>query len=607
MGGEEKVLTGEIIGPALKDLSTAGWHEPAAPVVTAYLETPYHPVTDANQYPDLWQGRHGPRDEALKRGGSPISLNFYMHEKLDNRVNAYFQRKEERERKGKATGRSTPTRKVKTRRDVRQDFLSVKPITPHELCVCVGLLIARTIMPNREKLANHWRQDDLGAISHGIFGRFMGRQCMVVSFSCERIAADVCSCIHSSGTAIIRRSDASVTVALQSHTNVYESFEVYCGQNQYIAESGAVDMKSGPAAVVRNLRAVFGDKPHDKDMSLVVVDRFYTRQRQRRRPATATATTVTATATTSYRHTADHIITASTQSTACTTALRNQAPMVGAPEFAGAAAEQAPSLRNLLCSAQNVIRCGFCKAVVAKKKKRPKDVPRDDVVVVDEDAEEREADTGSHVAKQSGDWRDHSGQRKRVQKNCKVCTLKTSSGKRGATSTYFCDGCDFPGPIYLCVKPKWTIGNKMMSCWDVWHKEYNNGKSSTEELKGKIRVRAQKSMGSPGKSPAKRRRVNSEERSQRRQRVGACWPAQGLSSRGSAQPGQRVSRLSTTPANQGPLFRRSAELADSVHKLLDQVEDKSKSPMDSVGGTMLHVIYCFSCLSNSRTGDLRAQ
>lgn len=54
------------------------------------------------------------------------------------------------------------------------------------------------------------------------------------------------------------------------------SFEVYCGKKQHIAESGAVDMKSGPAAVVRNLKAVFGDKPPEKAMRLVVVDRFYT-------------------------------------------------------------------------------------------------------------------------------------------------------------------------------------------------------------------------------------------------------------------------------------------------------------------------------------------
>ncbi|EGZ29645.1 hypothetical protein PHYSODRAFT_467022, partial [Phytophthora sojae] len=133
----------------------------------------------------------------------------------------------------------------------------------------------------------------------------------------------------------------------------------------------------------------------------------------------------------------------------------------------------------------------------------------DENVSVDVEAEERQADTGSHIAKQSDEWRDHSGQRKRVQKNCKVCTLKTPSGKRGATYTYFCDGCDFPGPIYLCVKPKWTVGSKMLSCWDVWHKEYNNGKAIPQDLKGKIRVRAPKATSSPGKSPAKRRCVSS--------------------------------------------------------------------------------------------------
>ncbi|POM64622.1 Hypothetical protein PHPALM_19818 [Phytophthora palmivora] len=54
------------------------------------------------------------------------------------------------------------------------------------------------------------------------------------------------------------------------------SFEVYCGQQQPIAEFGVVDIKSGPAAVVRNLRSVFSDKPSEKAMGLVVVNRFYT-------------------------------------------------------------------------------------------------------------------------------------------------------------------------------------------------------------------------------------------------------------------------------------------------------------------------------------------
>lgn len=107
------MLAGDLIGPALKDLSTTGWDEPETPDVAAYLETPYQPVADNDEYPELWQGRNGPRKEAIKRGASPSSLfflfmpvamwqhiaecsNFYMHEQLDNRVDSYFKRKEQR-------------------------------------------------------------------------------------------------------------------------------------------------------------------------------------------------------------------------------------------------------------------------------------------------------------------------------------------------------------------------------------------------------------------------------------------------------------------------------------------------------------------------------
>ncbi|KAI9987942.1 hypothetical protein PInf_024198 [Phytophthora infestans] len=83
--------------------------------------------------------------------------------------------------------------------------------------------------------------------------------------------------------------------------------------------------------------------------------------------------------------------------------------------------------------------------------------------------EERESvDASGHVPKLNEEWRDHSGQRKRVQKNCKG-TIK--------------------------------------SCWDVWHNEYKNGAEIPAHKKGKIRVRAAKTTGSPGKSPAKRRRA----------------------------------------------------------------------------------------------------
>ncbi|EGZ30732.1 hypothetical protein PHYSODRAFT_470885, partial [Phytophthora sojae] len=53
-------------------------------------------------------------------------------------------------------------------------------------------------------------------------------------------------------------------------------FEVYCGKKETGGASGSTDYKSGPAAVVRNLREVFGPSPPaDGAMRLAVTDRFY--------------------------------------------------------------------------------------------------------------------------------------------------------------------------------------------------------------------------------------------------------------------------------------------------------------------------------------------
>ncbi|ETM99156.1 hypothetical protein PPTG_19009 [Phytophthora nicotianae INRA-310] len=110
MGGEDKVLAGEILGPALKEVATTGWHEWESPDVEEFLQTPYTPVSDGDVYPDLLKAQHGSTEAALNRGGSPIALfflfmpvsmwphisecsNFYMHEQLDKRVDEYFQKK----------------------------------------------------------------------------------------------------------------------------------------------------------------------------------------------------------------------------------------------------------------------------------------------------------------------------------------------------------------------------------------------------------------------------------------------------------------------------------------------------------------------------------
>ncbi|ETN05371.1 hypothetical protein F441_13842 [Phytophthora nicotianae CJ01A1] len=73
--------------------------------------------------------------------------NFYLHEQVDYRVHAYFEMKKQKDMKDTAAGRPVITTENSTVRDMRQDFLSER--------------------------ANHYRQDGVGAISHGIFGQYV--------------------------------------------------------------------------------------------------------------------------------------------------------------------------------------------------------------------------------------------------------------------------------------------------------------------------------------------------------------------------------------------------------------------------------------------------
>lgn len=61
-----------------------------------------------------------------------------------------------------------------------------------------------------------------------------------------------------------------------SNTAYYICFIVYLGKKETAVCTNATDTKSGPAAVVRNLRHVFGSvAPTTGEMRLVVTNRFY--------------------------------------------------------------------------------------------------------------------------------------------------------------------------------------------------------------------------------------------------------------------------------------------------------------------------------------------
>ncbi|GMF43229.1 unnamed protein product [Phytophthora fragariaefolia] len=62
----------------------------------------------------------------------------------------------------------------------------------------------------------------------------------------------------------------------RSTFNRMRVFEVYCGKKERAGQTSSTDHKSGPAALARNLRLVFGPTaPPNGEMRLVVMDRFY--------------------------------------------------------------------------------------------------------------------------------------------------------------------------------------------------------------------------------------------------------------------------------------------------------------------------------------------
>ncbi|POM69329.1 Hypothetical protein PHPALM_14397 [Phytophthora palmivora] len=124
-GGEDRMLAGNLQGDVLKSMSASGWEDVMEDDIYEYLMAPYEPHIAA-------------------------CSNEYQREMLPDRVDGAYQRYRKKRRRDTELPR-------KTRRDIQHDMETMKPVVNHELCRFVGLLVARTIAPNREKLSNHWK------------------------------------------------------------------------------------------------------------------------------------------------------------------------------------------------------------------------------------------------------------------------------------------------------------------------------------------------------------------------------------------------------------------------------------------------------------------
>lgn len=187
-GGLEGVSMDKIGKKILSEMSDSGWMEPTACDPFPYMEGPYEPQKlDGiyEDYPRLYKGPFGPTKEALSAAETPseapfffmtpqlwddvaLSSNSFFVEKLDERVEGQLHKQITQDKK-------KPGYKRETKEEIRNKVEKLSAITAREICVFIGLLISRTISPNKEKLQHYWKLTEQGAIPRGCFGRFVSR------------------------------------------------------------------------------------------------------------------------------------------------------------------------------------------------------------------------------------------------------------------------------------------------------------------------------------------------------------------------------------------------------------------------------------------------
>ncbi|POM76874.1 LOW QUALITY PROTEIN: Hypothetical protein PHPALM_5837 [Phytophthora palmivora] len=658
--GEDRVLGGNLKGDVLKSMSASGWEDVVKPDIYEYLMAKYEPVSNTTSYPGLHQGYSGPSAEALRHGDSPVALFFYMmpvvlwlhiavcsneyhREMLPDRVDGAYQRYRKKRRRDTELPR-------KTRRDIQHDMETMKPMMPHELCRFVGLLVARTIAPNREKLSNHSKTQDVGAISRGCFGFVLDRdRFMEISRNLhfnpnndprartdhawkirkvvERTFAQgyVCPSHLAFDEAVLpsRSSFNKMRVYMKDKPHKWgakffmlcsvvtaycirmlfmltcfelvmthiDSFEVYCGKKRHTSDAHRPDMKSVPAAVVRNLLEVFAPDARKQGMIVVVIDRFYTSVALAIQLLLMGFYCVGTIMTNRLGYCKEVIEKKKTRSSSiirgsfkmarsklvpCMTAISwwDSRPVhflctggssdidrvvrqdgvdkveVSCPRvikdyhaFMGGvdAHDQLHLQRYLLQRALRfkkyykslvlglidlAIVNGYIihKAYYKNKESRPLtyvkymiklhlqlcQLQATDMYEGNTFGTEQPAPAPTyeplpvggdlqteHVARQSDEWCNEGTQAKRCQRTCKVCSVLRAETQRASTTTYFCNDCNTAGPIFLCMRARRNVRGVAMTCWDIWHKEWVNGKLIPVEDCKVIRVRRRRTANVP--------------------------------------------------------------------------------------------------------------
>ncbi|KAE9344742.1 hypothetical protein PR003_g8306 [Phytophthora rubi] len=129
-------------------------------------------------YPGLYTGEFGPTSSVMAESESPLGLFFYFmprplwrkiskessrycDQSLSDRANCMFE--------------NQAAHNPRTLQQIYELEAKKPRIEPHELLRCIGLLIARMLVPQTRNFADHWATTSIGAVPTGTFGRYMAR------------------------------------------------------------------------------------------------------------------------------------------------------------------------------------------------------------------------------------------------------------------------------------------------------------------------------------------------------------------------------------------------------------------------------------------------
>ncbi|GMF16158.1 unnamed protein product [Phytophthora fragariaefolia] len=181
VGGVSEIGRGVVHKDVLSDMKFNGWSRPTNETPYPYMQEPYEIRSSkwlSEDYPNIYQVEHGPTTSALTAAATPPGAfllfappymwediagasDYYFMETLDLRVAAQHAKQQARQQKHADF-------RVQTPQQTKALLQSTKDISGREICVIIGLLIASTIAPKKEKFEHDWKTKGLFPVAASI-------------------------------------------------------------------------------------------------------------------------------------------------------------------------------------------------------------------------------------------------------------------------------------------------------------------------------------------------------------------------------------------------------------------------------------------------------